>query len=35
LQQIKLRTDVINYTRVTERYRDNIVRAIENGFADQ
>jgi ariadne-1 len=34
LQQIRLRTDVINYTRVTERYRDNIVRAIENNFQD-
>jgi ariadne-1 len=34
LQQIRLRTDVINYTRVTEKYRDNIVRAIENNFQD-
>lgn len=46
LKEIKLRTDVINYMRVTEKvllylcfffisqYRDNIVHAIESNFAD-
>ena len=34
LKEIKLRTDVINYTRVTEKYRENIVKAIETNFND-
>ena len=34
LKEIKLRTDVINYTRVTEKFRDNIVKAVETNFAD-
>ena len=35
LKEIKLRTDVINYTRVTEKFRDNIVKAIELNFVEE
>eukprot|EP00455_Lapot_gusevi_P033531 TRINITY_DN3667_c0_g1_i1.p1 TRINITY_DN3667_c0_g1~~TRINITY_DN3667_c0_g1_i1.p1 ORF type:complete len:508 (+),score=78.56 TRINITY_DN3667_c0_g1_i1:116-1639(+) len=34
LKDLRIRTDVINYTRVTERYRDNIISAIENNFQE-
>lgn len=32
LKDIRLRTDVINFTRVTEKYRDNIIKAIEDNL---
>jgi hypothetical protein len=34
LLETKIRTQIVNYTRVVDKYRKNVIQAIENGLKD-
>jgi hypothetical protein len=34
LLETKIRTQIVNYTRVVEKYKNNVIAAIENGLKD-
>ena len=34
LLETKVRTQIINYTRVVQKYRENVIEAIENGLQE-